>query len=359
MTRVRKLFTETHRPDDLEPIGANRLAPVVVSRQRVIERADRSDRTVLAAGGLVASILIATAITVSAWALLPLAALGIGIALGPPAIRHGAHPESAELLMSLGVTIAMAVAAGFSGGTSSPIVFLFATGVVMNAVRAGPRPVALCSLVTMVVFLAVSLLNNASAVTSNVLPMLSIFVMQTTVTIASIALANAEISHRRASIVDPLTGLLNRHGLPDRFEELRQQALVSTAPITLVLFDLDHFKRINDLHGHDAGDRLLREVADVIRRTLRRFELVYRVGGEEFLLLLPGLVKQEGQNVAEELRQAIGGLVVGDGIATTASFGVSGAVGREIDFERLYRRADQALYQAKHHGRDRVSVSTR
>lgn len=70
---------------------------------------------------------------------------------------------------------------------------------------------------------------------------------------------------------------------------MRQQALISTAPITIALFDLDHFKRVNDLHGHDVGDQLLRDVAEVIRHTLRRFELVYRIGGEEFLILLPGM----------------------------------------------------------------------
>jgi diguanylate cyclase (GGDEF)-like protein len=187
--------------------------------------------------------------------------------------------------------------------------------------------------------------------------MLAVLAMQAGVTIGSVVLARAEISHRNASIVDPLTGLLNRQGLFDRFEELRQQALVTAAPITVVLFDLDHFKRVNDLHGHDGGDRLLREVAAVVRRTLRTFELVYRIGGEEFLILLPGLAEWEGENVAQQLRLAINGLESPDGAEVTASFGVSGAEGEEIDFERLYRRADEALYEAKRAGRDRVTVS--
>jgi GGDEF domain-containing protein len=118
------------------------------------------------------------------------------------------------------------------------LVFLFPIGVVLNALRAGPTSIAVCSLVTAVVFLGVSLLEEAAAVVAEPLPMLAILAMQTGVTIASICLARAEIGHRRASIVDPLTGLLNRHGLIERFEELRQQALVSAAPITLVVFDL-------------------------------------------------------------------------------------------------------------------------
>jgi diguanylate cyclase (GGDEF)-like protein len=328
-----------------------------VSRQRLIERAGRPDRTVLLVACLVGATLVATAVVRDIWALLPLITLAAAMAIGPLAVRRGAEPEYAELFFSLCITIAMAVAAGVTGGASSPIVFLLPIGVVMNALRAGPVSVALCSLVTAVVFLAASLLDDAHAILSDPLPMVSIGVMQLGVTIASIVLAKAEIGHRRASIVDPLTGLLNRHGLPDRFEELRQQALVSAAPITLVLFDLDHFKHVNDVHGHDAGDRLLQDVAGVVRRTLRRFELVYRIGGEEFLILLPGIAEREGEGVAEELRLAIGGLAPGTGLGVTASFGVSGTDGAEIDFEGLYRRADQALYRAKRGGRDRVNVS--
>jgi GGDEF domain-containing protein len=225
----------------------------------------------------------------------------------------------------------MAIAAGASGATTSPLVFLLPIGVVMNAMRAGPASVALCSVITAVVFVAASLVADAGAVRAEPLPLLAVLAMQLGVTVGSIALAGAEISHRRASIIDPLAGLLNRQGLRDRFEELRQQALVTEAPIAVVLFDLDHFKRVNDVHGHAVGDRLLHEVADTVRQTLRRFELVYRLGGEEFLILLPGMAEWEA--------------------------GVSGAEGEEIDFERLYRRADQALYQAKGAGRDRVNVS--
>ncbi len=336
--------------------GPSRLAPSAVSRQRLVERAGRPDRTTLATGALVGSVLAATAVFRDAWALVPLGALAAAMSLGPLAIRRGAHPEYAELITSLCVTIAMAVAAGVTGGTSSPLVFLLPIGVVMNALRAGRASIALCSIVTTVVFLAASLLSDAGAVLSEPLPMLAVVVMQVGVTIASIVLAEAEIGHRGASIVDPLTGLLNRQGLPGRFEELRQQALVSAAPITLILFDLDHFKRVNDVHGHDVGDRLLREVAEVVRGTLRRFELVYRVGGEEFLILLPGMHEWEGESVAEHLRLAIDGLGATTGIGITASFGVSGADGTEIEFDRLYRSADQALYGAKRGGRDRVNA---
>jgi diguanylate cyclase (GGDEF)-like protein len=349
-------MTSTERIDREQQERRGRRVPSAASRQRVIERVPDSTMKLVAV--LVGTILLATAIFRDAWAILPLVALPSAILLSPIVIgRWGVDPERTDLVGSLWVTIAMAFAAGASGGTLSPLVFLLPIGVVMNGLRAGPRPIALCSLVTTIVFLATSLAFDAAAIGAEPLPMLAVVAMMVGVTIASIALAQAEISHRDASTVDPLTGLLNRHGLHDRFDELRQQALVTGAPITVVLFDLDHFKRVNDEHGHDAGDRMLRAVADAVRHTLRTFELVYRIGGEEFLVLLPGLAEWEAESVAEQLRLAIERLGPEAGIPITASFGVSGAVGEAIDFERLYRQADGALYEAKRGGRDRVSLS--
>lgn len=347
----------TGRREEAEARDLGSLAPTVVSRQRVVERAGKVDRVTQASAVMIGAILLGTAVFRDAWAWLPLIALLGILALGPLAIRRGARPQVIELAVSLLLTIAMATAAGLTGGTTSPLVFLLPIGVVLNARRAGPRPVALGSLVTAVVFVGVSLADHGSAVLGEPLPMLAVLVMQAGVTIAAIALAGAEIDHRRASIVDPLTGLLNRQGLVVRFEELRQQAIVTAASITLILFDLDHFKQINDSRGHDVGDRILRDVADEVRRTLRAFELVYRVGGEEFLILLPGMEEWEAANLAERLRLGIVVLGQATGTGVTASFGVSSSDGAEADFDRLYRQADQALYRAKRGGRDRVEMS--
>jgi diguanylate cyclase (GGDEF)-like protein len=110
---------------------------------------------------------------------------------------------------------------------------------------------------------------------------------------------------------------------------------------------------------HDVGDAVLREVAYEVRKRLRKFELVYRVGGEEFLVVLPGMGEGQGELTAEHLRAAIECARSTAGIRVTASFGVSGGSGEAIEFEALYRSADQALYDAKRGGRDRVSVSNR
>ena len=101
-------------------------------------------------------------------------------------------------------------------------------------------------------------------------------------------LLNAELRWRRDAVLDPLTGLLNRQGLPGRFREVAEQARLTDAPVSLVMCDLDGFKGLNDEHGHACGDAVLKDVAYVLRKELRSFELLYRIGGEELLLMLPG-----------------------------------------------------------------------
>jgi diguanylate cyclase (GGDEF)-like protein len=101
-------------------------------------------------------------------------------------------------------------------------------------------------------------------------------------------LVASDVRHRADSTLDQLTGLLNRRALEPRFAEIAEQAALTDLPVSVVLADLDHFKSINDEHGHGVGDAVLRDVAYAMRRTLRTFELLYRLGGEEFALLLPG-----------------------------------------------------------------------
>ena len=105
-------------------------------------------------------------------------------------------------------------------------------------------------------------------------------------------LVASDVRHRADSTLDQLTGLLNRRALEPRFAEIAEQAALSGQPVSVVLADLDHFKSINDEHGHGVGDAVLRDVAYAMRRALRTFELLYRLGGEEFVLLLPGAARR-------------------------------------------------------------------
>jgi diguanylate cyclase (GGDEF)-like protein len=170
------------------------------------------------------------------------------------------------------------------------------------------------------------------------------------------ALMRSEVEHRADAIVDPLTQMLNRKALAARGRELELQSEVSGRPVGVVLGDLDHFKAINDREGHQVGDAVLREIAYRWRMTLRAYDLAYRLGGEEFIVLMPGATEAEATGLAEQLRAAVGHEPIA-GQPVTMSFGVavSGAGGFTLDAQ--YARADAALYAAKDLGRDRVVVS--
>jgi diguanylate cyclase (GGDEF)-like protein len=159
--------------------------------------------------------------------------------------------------------------------------------------------------------------------------------------------------HRANSTLDQLTGLLNRRALEPRFAEVAEQAALSGQPVSLVLADIDHFKRVNDEHGHVVGDDVLRDVASAMRASLRSFELLYRFGGEEFLLLLPGAESDDAADIAESLRAAVEALEPQD-LPLTCSFGVATADGEALRLDPLLDAADRALYAAKHGGRNRV-----
>ncbi|MGZ2382569.1 GGDEF domain-containing protein [Rhizobium leguminosarum] len=165
---------------------------------------------------------------------------------------------------------------------------------------------------------------------------------------------------RSAAQTDLLTGLYNRRGFEVAASALLTQAEHGSRWISVVLFDLDHFKKINDVHGHDAGDAVLRHVAGVARQNFRSFDLLVRHGGEEFLALLPDSTPDDAAIVAERVRLAIEGaeipLTSGDVLKVTASFGCAGRANEATNrnFEDLVKRADLALYAAKASGRNCV-----
>ena len=129
-----------------------------------------------------------------------------------------------------------------------------------------------------------------------------------------------------------------------------------TQPLTMIMLDLDHFKTINDTHGHAVGDRVLKEAAQASVGALREIDLVARSGGEEFAILLPQTPLVRGLEVAERLRQAIARIHVPEAPAgVTASLGVAEYAPGDASIDQLMARADRALYRAKAEGRNRVS----
>jgi diguanylate cyclase (GGDEF)-like protein len=167
--------------------------------------------------------------------------------------------------------------------------------------------------------------------------------------------ANAELS--RLANVDSLTGTLNRR----RFMEVASRELARdrrhNRPVSLIMMDVDHFKGINDRFGHAVGDAALSGMASACRQVLRESDVVARVGGEEFVVLLPETPMPQAADAAERLRATIAGWVVdhdGVSVRVTASLGVAQWGGADETLDRLLQRADAAMYLAKTGGRNRV-----
>lgn len=156
---------------------------------------------------------------------------------------------------------------------------------------------------------------------------------------------------------DVLTGTLNRRAFFERGESEVERGLRYNTPLSVLMIDLDHFKSINDNHGHAVGDTVLVAAADLLRSMMRNVDVIGRIGGEEFAVLLPYAELQTAAKLAERLRQALEGLeiAVADlSIHITASFGVATVNVANESLDGALKRADAALYRAKESGRNRI-----
>jgi diguanylate cyclase (GGDEF)-like protein len=160
-------------------------------------------------------------------------------------------------------------------------------------------------------------------------------------------------------LTDGLTGLPNRRAIEDTLKRMVAHADRSGACMAVVLFDLDHFKQINDLYGHEKGDEVLSSVGVTVTSTVRSSDFAGRHGGEEFILLLPDTTTESAVITAEKLRRAIASIdVPGVPRAITASFGIAAMPADGAESSTLLRTADRALYLAKANGRNRVETLT-
>jgi diguanylate cyclase (GGDEF)-like protein/PAS domain S-box-containing protein len=160
------------------------------------------------------------------------------------------------------------------------------------------------------------------------------------------------------SETDVLTGLVNRRGFLKRAEQELARSRRSNLPLTVVMVDVDHFKRVNDRYGHAAGDLVLSMIAEQCRSVMREVDIIARFGGEEFVLLLPDTTVAAGHTVVSRLGRAIAAAKVATikgEVSVTASFGLA-AVDPDGDLESALRLADEALYEAKHAGRDCIRI---
>lgn len=181
-------------------------------------------------------------------------------------------------------------------------------------------------------------------------------------TLASSAISNAMLYEKteELAIKDALTGLFVRRYFYERLKEEHRRALLNKKTMSLLMCDLDHFKECNDKFGHQGGDLMLIQFADILKANLKDV-LLARYGGEEFAILLPETSKSDALKIAEQLRKAVEKTAFSirrEQVKMTLSVGVANLPDDTMDLEALVQKADQALYRAKREGRNRVCVST-
>lgn len=339
---------------------ASWLCPTEMSRMRFQDMHDRV-RTARRVQGLAMSAASLVSALVYGWWIVVLVAMAVLVlAVLERAYRRAARPEVASFISIVALEGILALAVLGTGGLSSPQLAFLTIPVLMLAARFRLGVVVAgvvgALALTTAVCVGAALLDPVPVAPAFVEAAAFLAVLASLVAVA-LTLMSAEIASRGDAVVDQLTGLFNRKALHGRFTEAAAQARMIGSPVSLIICDLDHFKRVNDEYGHDRGDVVLREVAYRMRRTLRVFDLVYRLGGEEFLVLLPGQDEAAAAAVAERLVDGMREEPVAE-LALTMSAGVATLTPDLLDFDDLLKAADLALYAAKRAGRDRVCVAS-
>ena len=184
----------------------------------------------------------------------------------------------------------------------------------------------------------------------------------TLVVTCAFAFAFSIITHRQRSQLmqlatrDPLTGAGNRRALENKLRHVVDISATTKAPTSMLLMDLDHFKQVNDRHGHAAGDEILRSITEIVNLRIRVTDSVYRIGGEEFVVILEGQDLHRAAHLAEQLRTLIEANELVPDHSVTISVGVAELKDGESGNDWLHR-ADEALYRAKRSGRNAMSIS--
>lgn len=329
------------------------LCPTELDRSRAVDANERVRNIRLFGVAFIGATLVTSVPWVGYWVLIPFAATAVNLITVERRLASSPRPERVSAWAMLTTLLTIGVGVAISGGPHSPALSWMVLPVLISAARFRPQVVGVGVGLTVIAILLATLASSPHATVADPVPVMATLALLAGVVSPVWALQAAELHHRSEAIIDPLTGLLNRHALGPRFVELAYQAKLAVQPLCLVLCDVDGFKQINDEHGHARGDAVLRDIAYEMRKRLRSFELVYRLGGEEFLIVLPGLARAGGEQIAERLRSAVE-QACPTGLRITVSLGLSAGWGEEVDYESLFRAADEALYEAKRAGRNRV-----
>jgi diguanylate cyclase (GGDEF)-like protein len=329
------------------------LCPTEQDRARVVENSDRVRRARRVASAAIGLTLVYGIPHYGWWLLGLLVVSVVNTETLDRRMAGSPRPEAHVAFSIFWSQCIVAVAAALTGGPKSPLLPMIAVPTAFAAARFRRQVAeAATGIAIVLVLVAGFAAHPAQSLAHPAGPLVDIAVV-VGVSAATRAISMAEQHMRNAAILDPLTGLLTRQGLERRFEELAEQARLAGAPISLLICDLDHFKDVNDSRGHAVGDAVLRDVAYELRQQLRSFELIYRYGGEEFLVVLPGATLEDATAIAERLCDAVRHCSSNQ-LPMTMSVGVSTRWGGNARYEALFEAADRALYQAKAEGRDRV-----
>lgn len=292
------------------------------------------------------------------WTLAPLLVAGILFMLADNRMERVDKPEYGIFAAWTGSQLMIAISVLLAGFEGLPALAWFAIPIVTLSARFSYRGIILGVLITLGLMCGVAFASEASVIFDSpprlVMPVATVVATA----ILSTALMRSDLDHRSEAAVDVLTGMLNRKALQNRVGELRQQSEISAATIGMIVIDIDHFKRVNDTVGHAVGDTILKDVAYIIRKDLRAFELAYRLGGEEFLILLPGGDDEQSVKLATRLRDAVEATRFSHDLRMTISCGVGvSPSGIPFDYDALFEAADAAMYEAKRQGRNQVNAA--
>jgi diguanylate cyclase (GGDEF)-like protein len=360
MAQVERLHVSTDRPPHSERkvSRSSWLCRDDADRERMLDMEDRVRPCRQRAFAILAVAIVSVAPWLGWWPLLFLIPAAAFFAAADHFLKRVARPELVMFAAWICSELTIAGAVSLEGGARVVALSWLAIPVITLSSRFSTRGVVAGVVIAAALVLAVGFGIAPHAVLQSPELVIAPLALVLCVAVLSTPLMHSDIQHRSDAVIDQLTGMLNRKALGVRTHELSQQSEVTGEPVGVIVADLDHFKRINDTHGHSTGDMVLKEVAYILRKQLRAFDLAYRLGGEEFLILVPGSDLEHTAELAERLREAIAADAVGGGLAVTASLGVGASQQNErFDYPEVFAVADAALYRAKRSGRNRVCVA--